>query len=118
MRDYTVPHTKAEDFREKLLNFSVLWPLVVAFLGIVFGFWSHKYNQVVEFFPLFKSTLFGIFSMVPITFLWALVVYPEMRDCHPEYNDLKFYWQYIISINAVPLMIIGVAIFLAFGGCK
>jgi len=34
MRDYTVPHTKGEDFREKLLNFSLLWPLVAAFLGV------------------------------------------------------------------------------------
>lgn len=113
MRDYTVPHTKGEDFREKLLNFSLLWPLVAAFLGVVYGIWIGKYNQVVEFFLLFKSMLFGVFSMVPITFIWALIVYPEMRDCHPEYNDIKFYWQYIISINSVPLMIVGIAIFLA-----
>jgi len=44
MRDYTVPHTKGEDFREKLLNFSLLWPLVAAFLGVKYlsEFWDLK----------------------------------------------------------------------------
>lgn len=115
MRDYTVPHTKAEDFRERLLWFSYIWPMVAAFLGIVYGWWVDKCNGSFDAWSIFCSILFGLFAMMPISFFWTLITFPEIKDCHPEYNTIGFYWQYIISLNLVPLMIVGMVIAACYG---
>ena len=104
MRDYMVPPSKAEDRRDNLLWISVFWPMLAAYVGMFYLFWADKFNRSVDLLSIMGSIGVAILGMVPVVFFWFIfIVYPEVKDCHSEYNDWHFYWSHIFGINFFPL---------------
>ena len=105
MRDYMVPPSKAEDRRDILLWVSILWPMLATFVGLFYLFWVDKFNRAVDLLSIMGSLGVAILGMFPVGFFWfVFIVYPEVQDCHSEYNNWHFYWSHIVNINFFPIV--------------
>ena len=104
MRDYTIPYTKGEKIRDHLLTVSFFGPIVAAVPAIFLLAWESKYDMAAGLEPVGVSSIMTLMAMFPFLVFYLLINYPSLHNCHPEYNNWKFYWQYIAELNFFPII--------------
>lgn len=115
MRDYTIPYTKGEAIRDRLLTVSFFGPIVAAVPAFFLFFWKVKYDMTAGLEPVGVSIIMTLMAMFPFLMFYMLINFHSLRDCHPEYNNWTFYWQYIAGLNFFPVIAVILSLVYLFG---